>query len=105
MAEKMTAFSPTNLPADINTVEKLNAWSAAVLAAVNFSETIVESAGTTPVPVATTTVFDQRTTDYTGYRAISRTSLPVAQNFAGAGQWYDSVQELSTDPIPSQFTV
>lgn len=101
----MTAFSPAQLPANVNTVEKLYSWCVAILQELNYDTLITEDAGSRPQAVATQTIFNVRTEDYDGLRSISRASLPIASNYAATGKWYLSTLEINTATIPAPYTV
>lgn len=100
----MTAFNVSQVPASVNTVEKLHYWSALILQDVNFDTTILEQTNGNAVPVSSAQIFQIRSTDFTGLRAINRVTLPVSVTYASLDNPWDGVQELSTSAIPAGYT-
>lgn len=100
----MTAFSTTQVPASVDTLEKLAVWAAFILQDLNFDSTIIEQTNGQAIPVASITPFNLRSTDFNGIRYIARISLPVATNYASQAEPWSGVSELSTATIPAAYT-
>ena len=77
----MTAFVPANLPSGCNTVEKVNAWSAMVLAAQAGNARLIEEEGYNPVFIADVPISK---TPNQGVRLTTRCSLPMAPGYSSA---------------------
>ncbi len=97
----MVAFVPANLPSSINTVEKLNAWSANILA-MNVGDTrLIEEEGYQATYMATTPIAQ---TPGQGVRMVTRISIPMLPGYStAAGKLWTQVGEISTAPIPAAF--
>lgn len=101
----MTALNPsTQIPASVDTLEKLAVWALYVLQDLNFDTTLVEQTNGQPIPVATITPFNVRSSDFSGIRAIGRFSIPVSGDFAADSRAWVGVEELSTTAIPAAYT-
>lgn len=97
----MTAFNKNNLPANVDTLEKLVVWSGAALQ--NINKTVVEVEGTGgAVKVAQFGIFNIDSNNTS--RVICRQSLLLNEDYAIDGKpIWENVEELSTTAIPSQF--
>jgi hypothetical protein len=97
----MSAFSPSNLPASVDTLEKLLVWAGAAFHKINRTTTAVEGAGN-PSRVAQFGIFtvESNNTD----RVIMRQSLVLNPDYAIDNQpvWANVVQ-TSTEAIPADF--
>lgn len=98
----MTALAiSTQIPSQINTVEKLHTWSGLVLASVNPSATALEGVGYTE-RCAQAGIFYVAADNK--YRALLRHSLQVSPDYlAGGAKLWTFTQELSNTAIPSIF--
>lgn len=99
----MTTFAPSQIPADITTVEALVVWAGMVLQDVNFDESIREVTNGEQLPVASATPFNIRSQDFNGVRTVVRASIPMNINYATANGVWNSAQELSTGAIPAAY--
>lgn len=98
----MTAFTPSDLPTQINTLEEVAAWAVAVLSSLYPSEFVIE-APRVEEQVATSNPFQILATGVPEWRLISRTSLKLPDNWQGRGRPWELVQEIGTIPIPTEF--
>jgi hypothetical protein len=97
----MTAFVVANLPSAINTVEKLNVWTAVVLRELNPNTPYLETellrlqaVTNVQVPIVDGSV-----------RNISRLSLPLAAGYAsGAAKLWTYATELSATALLTTHT-
>lgn len=98
----MTALAiATQIPSQINTVEKIHAWSGLLLANVNPQLTAIEGVGYTE-RCAQAGVFYVAADNK--YRSLLRVSLQVSPDYlAGGGKLWTYAQELSNTAIPSIF--
>lgn len=94
----------TDIPTNINTVERLAAWCALVLQSSAGDVLISEIAGGAPELAATSSPFHITATpnDY-HFRLLSRQSLRLANTWASSNRLWMNVQELSTGTVPAEF--
>jgi hypothetical protein len=97
----MTIFAPANLPASVNTVEKLAAWANGVLYQRHKNTRYQESDASPLIP---------RVTCQDGFAAnleetmIFRTSLPMNATWReSTGKFFTEVSEISNAAIPAAF--
>ena len=100
----MTAFVTTDLPASVNTVEKLAVWTASVLNYLYPDDTATEAAGVAQRtcqagPVEITAVSP------TVWRHISRLSIPLNRNWIRDGEQWEQAQDIGSSAIPAEFKV
>ncbi|MDM9582313.1 glucose-6-phosphate dehydrogenase [Nostoc sp. GT001] len=98
----MTALNiSTDIPSQIDTVEKLAAWCGMVLFATNPTLTVIEGVGYTERATQSNNFWvaaDAKT------RNITRLSLEVsADHLSGSGKPWTFIQPLSNTPIPAAF--
>ncbi|MEO0686877.1 MAG: glucose-6-phosphate dehydrogenase [Cyanobacteria bacterium J06649_11] len=99
----MTAFTQTDIPANVDTLEKLALWVGTALHSLNFDQTAVEGTGT-PVRVTQNQLFFIENTNT--HRIMLRQSIEVDATFPYSGEkLWTHAQELSTTAIPSEFLV
>ncbi len=99
----MTAFSPSQLPASINTLEKLNAWSGIILSELYTSITAVEE-GATVSRVAQSSPFLVTSTNPAVWRLVNRTSFSLTGTWRRSGSLWLQVDEIGTIAIPAQYS-
>lgn len=105
----MVAFNKnTDLPASVDTVEKLYIWATSVLSYVAPTIRVFEQVGQAAELAASGAVYDIAIPDidwnYTvTFRYIGRCSLPVNINHKFGGQVWTYAETLSSAAIPSQF--
>jgi hypothetical protein len=91
----------TDIPSQINTVEKLSAWCSQVLASLNPSATTIEGVGYTE-RIAQSGVFYVAADNK--YRRLIRLSLEVSPDHESGGlRPWQYVQEISNTAIPAAF--
>lgn len=99
----MTAFAPTDIPSEINTVEKLEVWVGTLLANLNPDQTSVEATGSL-TRTASSAPFYITSSDPAKWRNISRCSIPLSKDWQGGGnQIWNYAEELSVAAIPVSF--
>jgi hypothetical protein len=97
----MTTFAPANLPASVNTVEKLAAWSNGVLYQLHKNTKYQESDASPLVPVVTAQ--DGLAADKSE-RIIFRASLPLSDGWRETTtKYWQEIQEISNVAIPTSF--
>lgn len=97
----MTTFAPANLPASVDTVEKLAAWSNGVLYQLHKNTKYQESDASPLVPVVTAQ--DGLAADKTE-RIIFRASLQLSDSWRPATtKYWQEIQEISNAAIPTSF--
>lgn len=99
----MTALTiATQIPSQINTVEKLHLWSGLLLANINPAVTAIEGTGYTE-RCAQAGVFYVAAD--TKYRSLIRCSIQMSADYlAGGAKLWTYAQELSNTTIPTIFT-
>lgn len=99
----MTALAiATQIPSQIDTVEKLHFWSGLVLANINPSLTAIEGVGYTE-RCAQAGIFYVSADNK--YRALIRGSIQVSPDYlAGGAKLWTYAQPLSNTAIPAIFT-
>ncbi len=98
----MTAFSSADLPASVNSVEKLALWAATVLQHLNPSLTIIEESGKAEL-AAQSGPFFIAAANPPEWRVISRSSIAVAPTWQRTGKIWQHAIDLSTTAIPAEF--
>jgi hypothetical protein len=98
----MTAINiATDIPSQINTLEKLYVWAALALANINPQVTAIEGVGYTE-RCAQAGIFYVAADNK--YRALLRGSIQVsADHLAGGAKNWTYAQELSNDPLPAIY--
>jgi hypothetical protein len=101
----MTAFAPSDIPSEINTIEKLEVWCSQLLSHLNPDQVAVEATGSQS-RTASAAPFYITASDPSVWRHISRLSIPLSRDWQGGGnQMWNYAQELSVLPIPASFKV
>jgi hypothetical protein len=98
----MSAFSPSDLPDSINTVEKLHIWSCMVLQHLNPELTVIEVNGALDRAMLSQPWFITATNPPV-WRNISRSSIQLNSNWQRGGKLWTYAQELSSATIPGEF--
>lgn len=97
----MTPLNKNLIPASVDTVEKLNCWTAMILNQLYRTQTAIEGDGS-PQRVAQFGVYNVANDNTT--RVLLRTSLKVENNFGSSGQKiFALVDDLGTDAIPAEY--
>jgi len=92
----------TQVPSQIDTVEKLHVWSGLVLANINPALTAIEGVGYTE-RVSQAGIFYVQADNK--YRALIRGSLQISPDYLGGGaKLWTYTQPLSGTAIPAIFT-
>jgi hypothetical protein len=102
----MVAFNAaSDLPSNINTVERLVAWGQRVLVATSPQLLITEIAGASPELAVSASPFPVLSdpNDYHD-RLICRSSFRLVPQWDGLKLWL-AVAELNTNAIPAQYRV
>lgn len=99
----MTALVTTDIPNQINTVERLLAWAGLALGFINPTKAIVEAAGENPERVIQTFVL--RADDGTE-RLIIRAALPLDPNWRSndTDAFWLQVTDLENVDLPAAYT-
>lgn len=97
----MTALLLTEIPTNINTLERLMAWGAFGLQKCNPTKTIIEQANTDPMNVASVSIFRA---DDLSLRVLLRLNIPLNTNYADSvdPMWVAAL-ELSNTDLPASF--
>jgi len=104
----MTAFTRADLPASIDTVEKLVVWGENLLAFLNPKITAVE--GTSAADAVTLRIcqfnpyFISAVPEDAHWRSVARTSIRLNSNWQSGGtKIWTHAAEISTTVIPIEF--
>lgn len=99
----MVAFTTSDLPASINSVEKLAVWATTVLQHLHPTLTVIEATGVAE-RAATAAPFYITAADPQAWRYISRTSIRLNSNWQrGVGKIWTHAEDLSGAAIPTEF--
>jgi len=99
----MTAFQTTDIPASVNTLEKLHVWSGTVLNHLYPTVTAIEATGLAE-RVAQSGPFEVTAVDPSQWRNITRTSIPINRNWQrGASKIWANAEDIGTAAIPTEF--
>lgn len=98
----MVAFSAADIPSTINTIEALNAWTAAILNYLHFQQEIQEAPGVVE-KVAVSQSFPINNNGVYEWRLVSRSSCKINSEFQGTGKIWNHVVPLSNASLPNDF--
>jgi hypothetical protein len=98
----MTAFIPSDIPADVNTLEKLEVWLSQCLSYLNPDQVAIEATGSNS-RTANAAPFYITASDPAVWRHISRLSIPISRDWQGGGNIWSYALELNTLAIPATF--
>lgn len=100
----MTAINlTTDIPSNINTLERLAAWAIMSLRRVNPTQKVVEVSDTSPVNVAQAAIVQA---DDGTIRFFGRVSIEVAADYSedNTVKLWMKAEELSNTVLPTAFT-
>lgn len=98
----MVAFTASDIPSTINTIEALNAWTGAILNYLHFQQEIQEAPGVTE-KVAVSQTFPLNNNGVYEWRLVSRSSLKINAEYQSVGKVWRHVVPLSNASIPVDF--
>lgn len=98
----MTAFVTTDIPATIDTLEKLAVWCGTVLNNLNPDLTAIEAPGVSEL-VATAHPYAVTASGVFEWRMITRQSIKLNPNWQRTGKVWVHAQPLSTTSLPADF--
>lgn len=94
----------TDIPSNINTVERLSAWCALVLQATAGDVTVLEVAGSAPELAASSAPFRiTATANDFHFRLLSRQSLRLSNTWGTSNRLWMAAQELATASVPAEY--
>lgn len=97
----MTAFAKADLPASVDTVEKLAIWALSGLMQLYVEQTAVEGAGTAERVIQFGTYFIPNTNKT---RIIARLTVELENDYLTSGKKvWNTVQPLGTETLPATF--
>ena len=105
----MVAFNKdTDLPANIDTVEKLAVWSLCLLQEIFPTQNVYEEVGANPQLIAQAGIFDinipNDTWQFTKtYRFIGRVSIPATIAHKKGTKYWQSVSPIGVGTIPLEY--
>jgi hypothetical protein len=99
----MTTLALTQIPSNINTLEKLHAWSTLALRAANGPKTATEGEGYLPERVAQAPIIE---TPNDGIRMVSRVSIQIDPSIFSdkSKKAWEFANELTIGTMPVPFT-
>lgn len=98
----MTAFVKDDLPASVDTLEKLAVWVGLALHSINPDITAIEGSGAPTLAASFGTYFVQENSIP---RTIIRQSIELENNYTyGSGKLWTYAKELSTITLPTEFS-
>ena len=99
----MTAFSPSNVPSSVTTLEELHAWSGAILAELYPSAQIQTDAATIENAV-TSSPFRFANESTNKERMVTLVYIPLKADWRGKGRiWAEGVDEFGSTAIPAHY--
>lgn len=98
----MTIFTVTDIPAAINTVEKLECWCCTILNDLYPNVTAIEASGVA-ARVVTSAPYYIAVDEPPTWRIINRTSIPLAPTWRRAGKIWTYAQDLGSLAIPTEY--
>jgi hypothetical protein len=99
----MTAFTPSDIPTEIDTVEKLHVWTSTLLSYLYPDLTVIESAGSA-VRAMTSGPFQITAVEPSIWRLVDRGSIALDKEWRGANnQVWNYALPLGTTAIPASF--
>jgi len=105
----MTAFAPTDIPANIQTIEKLAVWCAEILQYLYPNAMVTEFLDEDGEPVKQRMIqsnkFFYDGVDPAEWRHNSRLSLQITSQHQVTGRVYNHVLDVGQLPIPAEMKV
>lgn len=99
----MTAFTPADLPASVDTVEKVAVWAVSALSEINPDAVAIEGPNSTN-PIATANPFYIPIGPPTPeHRIICRTSLKLEGDWR-TGKIWENVENISNTALPAGYS-
>lgn len=98
----MTGFSTADLPASVNTVEKLAVWAMTVLQNLNPDLTTIEETGRAELQIQSAPFFIAAISP-PEWRLISRSSIRINSDWQKTGKIWNHAMDISTKPTPAEF--
>lgn len=100
----MTAFSTSNIPSSVNTLEELAVWTISALAEINPTATIVTAPGVSEV-IFSAYPFTFRNQPTSPERMVLVAYLPLNSGWRSVGKLFSNgVAEVSTTALPVSYT-
>ncbi|WP_013320802.1 hypothetical protein [Gloeothece verrucosa] len=100
----MTAFTSSDIPATINTLEKLHVWSGMILNYLYPETTVIESTGNA-ARVATSAPFEITAVSPPEWQNISRTNIKLNKNWQRQGKRWEHANDIGSASIPAEFKI
>lgn len=98
----MVAFTRTDIPDGVNTLEKLAVWVDTLLQHLHPEVTAIEAAGGSD-RVAISQPWYISASNPPAWRVISRSSIAISSNWQRGGKIWNFAQDLSSATIPGEF--
>jgi hypothetical protein len=99
----MTVFTSADIPASVNTLEKLAVWVSQALSNLNQQTAVQELSGLNQ-PVAVAQIFEYDDGGQKKWRFVGRQSIELSPNWqTGATKLWANAQILSASALPTDF--
>lgn len=99
----MSAFTPADIPSEVNTIEELAAWAISALAEINPTGS-VQTGPATVEPVVTAQTFRLENQQTNPERFVGVVYLPLQAGWRSNGSIYTGgIAEISGGALPASF--
>lgn len=98
----MTAFTASDIPSSINTVEKLHVWTATLLQHLYPEITAIENSNNAQLVAASAPFFVSASSPAV-WRNISRASIRLDPNWQRTGKVWQHASDIGSAAIPTEF--
>lgn len=98
----MVAFSRSDLPDSVNSLEKLEIWVVTALQHLHPDTTAIETSGGSERVILSAPFFIPAATPPT-WRNIARSSIPLSANWQRGGKIWNYALDLSGATLPAEF--
>jgi hypothetical protein len=98
----MTAFTPTDIPSSVNTLEKLIVWASTIMNDLYTDTTAIESTGNAERVCQSAPFLITAVTPPT-WRVVSRTSIPLQPTWRRQQKIWQFAIDIGSASIPTEF--
>jgi len=98
----MVLWVPSDVPAGVNSLEKLSVWSSTILNDLFPTLTAIESTGVAD-RVAQSAPFFITASDPATWRVISRTSIPLQPTWRRSSKLWLFANDIGSSSIPTEY--
>jgi hypothetical protein len=98
----MTTFNPADLPSTITSLERLCVWANTVLRHLNRTTTYLEETNRVEYNAQSSIIEVSPADSPVKPYHFTRTAIPLGEDYL-LGKAWEYAEELSSNPIPTQF--